>query len=136
MVINQNYWTLLDEAGNLIYPEGNILYLKRKGKKGKREIGRLQFLNESWFYISSRKSKDVFQKLNAWGINWQVFNHLPEGCFIIINTEDKAYRIKKELAADKGKFFYFKLQGFEKQIFIPLEFFEKFDNNSEIVVDV
>jgi len=76
-------------------------------------------------YYKYEKEKDVFKKLNAWSINWNVLQYLPsDQSMINIKSENGIYRITKEKALKMGEFLFFKTSGIEKKIYIRKLFFD------------
>lgn len=76
-------------------------------------------------YYKHEKEKDVFRKINAWSINYNVLFYLPEpNSLINIKSEKRIYRITKEKALSIGEFMFFKSSGIEKKIYIRKLFFD------------
>jgi len=73
------------------------------------------------YYVKNSKEKYIFKKLKAWGINAFVILNLKPTDKIIIKTNKKNYETTVKNVLEKGQYYFFKEQGFEKQIFLPLE---------------
>ena len=90
---------------------------------------RLGFLanNESGVlsYYKHEKEKDVFRKTNAWSLNYNVLQYLPNNNSMInIKSEQGIYRVSKQKALEIGEFMFFKSSGIEKKIYVRKIFFD------------
>ena len=82
---------------------------------------------EREFTSHRRKSKHLFKKLNAWGLDGKAFEKIQErgGKIVIIETEEKKrYTTWPSMFEKFGAWFEFGSHG--KQIFLPLEYWEVF----------
>ena len=111
-----------DKYGNevSIGETGNI-FLKLKSEDRTRDIGTLKIVEDKVYYLKISKEKYIFLKLNAWGINEFILNKLQENDIVIIKTEKKTYESTIKNILENSQYYFFKKQGFEKQIFLPLE---------------
>lgn len=76
-------------------------------------------------YYKHEKEKDVFRKTNAWSLNYNVLQYLPnDNSMINIKSELQIYRISKSKALECGEFMFFKKSGIEKKIYVPKIYFD------------
>ena len=91
---------------------------RRLGFLAKNENGILS-------YYKHEKEKDVFRKTNAWSLNYNVLQYLPNNNSMInIKSEQGIYRISKQKALEIGEFMFFKSSGIEKKIYVQKIFFD------------
>lgn len=111
-----------DKYGNEIsIGETGKIFLKLKSEDRTREIGDLRIVEDKVYYLKISKEKYIFLKLNAWGINEFILSNLQEDDIVIIKTEKQTYESTIKNILENGQYYFFKKQGFEKQIFLPLE---------------
>lgn len=121
-----------DEKGNALicYRTGNFIDIYLQIKKERRHIGSI-YVNERVFETKRKLSKHLHRKSHSYGFNHQLldkaklFDHVrlmeDRGNRIIIE-----YLIPRQIILDEGKYLFFLQQGFEKQIFLPLERIKQF----------
>lgn len=67
-------------------------------------------------------SKHLFRKNQSFGFNLNFLENALGVDKIIINVDDKDTIItSRKLILEKGEILFFKQQGFEKQIFVPIK---------------
>lgn len=115
-----------DVSGSLFVKQTGEVILKLNSEKRTRNLG---FIKENergvLSYYKHENEKDVFRKLNAWSINYNVLQYLPYGNSMInFKTELQIYRITKDKALKMGSFMFFKNSGIEKKIYVPKLFFD------------
>ena len=112
---------ITDEMNNrLVFSPSRGITLFLKGLNP-RNIGYLKTENGVTNYYKPEKEKDIFLKTNAWSICYELFKYF-DGT-IIITTSKRTYTITKHDALKYGEFLWFKEQGLEKKIYIPLKCF-------------
>lgn len=90
-----------------------------------RYIGKLDISGEGTF-LTNRKQKHVFRKLNALGINSELLHdsNIPFKYIRISFTDESGIKKNLETTREyflrKGTTFQFGLKGFELQIFLPI----------------
>jgi hypothetical protein len=93
---------------------------------GKKMIGEYE---NNVFKKAVKKSKHLFRKLDAWGIDGKYFAEvlLPNNALIKITDkeENKTYTIQAEEMDKKGQYFHFKgKEDYGNQIFCPRKYWE------------
>ena len=115
-----------DDSGCLKVLGTGEVVLQLNSEKRTRRLGFLA-KNENGIlsYYKHEKEKDVFRKTNAWSINYNVLQYLPNNNSMInIKSEQGIYRINKQKALDVGDFMFFKSSGIEKKIYVQKFFFD------------
>ena len=115
-----------DDSGCLKVLGTGEVVLQLNSEKRTRRLGFLA-KNENGVlsYYKHEKEKDVFRKTNAWSINYNVLQYLPDNNSMInIKSEQGIYRISKHKALEIGEFMFFKSSGIEKKIYVRKIFFD------------
>ena len=89
-----------DDSGSLKVLGTGEVVLRLNSEKRTRRLGFLAN-NENGVlsYYKHEKEKDVFRKTNAWSINYNVLQYLPNNNSMInIKSEQGIYRINKQKA--------------------------------------
>jgi hypothetical protein len=120
----------LDGNGNKLiidhFPAHALIKLKLASENRQRVIGTLDIVNRA-LYITREKSKHLFRKLNAYGMNHYILKEAKLFDTIILNDETATWDIPREFILNNGKFLNFSNHGgFELQIFINLSDIETF----------
>jgi len=112
--------TIQDDSGNKIVVEGDNLYLCLKEDNRKRHIG---VLNKAAKVLSMKRDRKrhLHYKSNSYGFNYQVLSQGTKFNKILIRDNVESFLVPLEFLLEKGRFLYFKQQGFERQIFITLD---------------
>jgi len=77
-------------------------------------------------YYKEEKEKDVYRKMDAWSINYNILKFLPNNeSTINIKSETCIYRITKKKAMEVGSFLHFQKSGIELKIYINRDHFVK-----------
>ena len=113
--------TIQDNDGNSlvitnITPNQRNIYLSVLGKS--RMIAQLDPLNRV-LKLKRKRDRHLHYKSNSYGFNYHIISNGTLFDCVLLNDEYGSYKIPKEIIL-KGKFLFFKQQGFEKQIFLPL----------------
>ncbi len=115
-----------DDSGCLKVLGTGEVVLQLNSEKRTRRLGFLA-KNENGIlsYYKHEKEKDVFRKTNAWSLNYNVLQYLPNNNSMInIKSEQGIYRISKEKVLKMGEFMFFKSSGIEKKIYVRKIFFD------------
>jgi hypothetical protein len=107
------------------YEGATVEYLYVNSKDKKRMIGRMITQGDTKWYVKDAKVSHIMRKNNSWGVNWNVIDGMSDTDYIGINCEGQKYYITVGKAKKCGEFLEFKTQGFEKQLFVPLENWER-----------
>jgi hypothetical protein len=114
-----------DKMGNRLIIEGNgNITLKLASESKDRKIGNFLKSEGNTVYFKRAHVKNIFNKTNAWGLHWELLGSLRPYDFI--NIKDNfgcSYWITVKDAKEHGDFLHFKGEGFEKQLFVPIEYF-------------
>jgi hypothetical protein len=90
-----------------------------------REVGKVN-LKERIIEIKRDKAKHLFRKNNSYGFNEHLIKTAKTFDKIKLTDDGGTYIFPKSEILEKGKYLFFKEQGFEKQLFLPLEAINKF----------
>ena len=113
-----------DPNGNKLiidhYPAHANIKLKLASESRERNIGTLDIVARV-LYVSRIKSKHLFRKMNAYGMNHYILKEAKLFDMVILNDEHSTWNIPREFILSKGNFLNFSNHGgFELQIFISL----------------
>lgn len=114
-----------DKFGNRWRVENNIVLLKLKEENYERRLG---LLLEDRFIVYRNREKHLFRQSNSYGFSVDIIDCLFKfrGIkFIDVYDDFGMYRITKEIL-ENGHYLFFKEQGFEKQILVPIPVLEKY----------
>ncbi len=118
-----------DQYGNYFEVEESKGWLSVSIKLEKdvrlREIGKVN-LKERFIEIKRNKLKHLFRKNNSYGFNEHLIKTGKTFDKIKLIDDGGTYVFPKSEILEKGKYLFFKEQGFEKQLFLPLEEINKF----------
>lgn len=118
-----------DECGNAIitsHLEGQInIELKLMSERRSRKVGYVD-TQKKIFVISRERDKHMHCKSNSYGFNHRIISAAKTFDTVRLIDSFGIYDIPKNIILSHGKFLFFKQQGFEKQIFLPLQIIEKF----------
>jgi len=119
---------IVDKFSNELVIGGTeiVLWLAQKNSKNKRKrtIGEVATIVDGRHMVKlRRKNEHVFLKADAWGLNWMLIDNLPLNTPIMIHNTDtgRRYYLTVEEIKAKKDYLLFKEQGYELQVFIPLD---------------
>ena len=122
---------ILDEKGNELIAKTNdkiiSLYLKLSTEKSERLLGIID-KNEKTFQIKRIREKHLFKRNKSYGFNHYVLKNAKTFDKIYLLDDITSWIIPVKFILENGSFMQFQQQGFELQIFIPLEKIAKFEN--------
>lgn len=122
------YVSFIDEDKNLyeISINGNA-YLTLHKEKKPRSVGKVDYYNKA--FIKTRKNTHLFYKTQEFGFPYYLLKFLIDRKLIekiYIDWDNYVFALKvDENLLKNSNFRYFKKQGFEKQVFIPVSRFKK-----------
>ena len=94
--------------------------LKLQSEKTQRLIGTVK-MEDKTLILKRKKAKHLFRKNNSYGFNEYLIQNGQTFDKIMLADDDAVYLFPKSLVVEKGNYLYFKQEGFEKQIFLPLD---------------
>jgi hypothetical protein len=130
---NQNKAVVNDGMGNeiIVIHNNNLLTLSLKlsGEKSSRELGFIDMRNRK-LHVKRKREKHLFKKNSSYGFNHKLLNDAKHFDTIVLQDEYLMWEIPREFILKNGSFLHFKSDGFERQIFIPLEKIKQFTKSS------
>ena len=121
---------ILDEKGNELIAKtnGNVisLYLKLV-EKSERLLGIID-KKEKTFQIRRNREKHIFKRNKSYGFNHYVLKNAKTFDKIYLLDDVTSWIIPVKFILENGSFMQFQQQGFELQIFIPLDKIAQFEN--------
>lgn len=116
---------LQDHDGNKIFFVEDGIYLKLSSDNIPKRIFSIRD-GTVWKYV---KSKHIMKHLLSGpmiGFNYQALKYMPKPVkYIAVVANNTVRKVKIQDILERKEFLYFKKEGFEKQIFYPLELMEK-----------
>jgi len=87
----------------------------------------MQMPDGKWaYYKRTSRDKHLFRKLNAYGLNYLFLSILPGDTEVIVDEMDgDMYKSTVKEILQNGTFLNFKKEGYELQIFMPLDQFRR-----------
>lgn len=113
-----------DKLGNRWRIENNIVYLKLKSEGFERKLGLI--VNDR-FVVYREREKHRFNKTNSYGFSAEVIDalyKLKRIQFVDLYDEFGMYRLSIDTIRN-GEYLFFKEEGFEKQLFVPIPIIEQ-----------
>lgn len=111
---------IIDDFGNMIIPQAGKLILQLSASNKKLTIGKFNLPSKT-LYLSRKREKHLHKKSNSYGFNYEMIKRSIKLDTVCLTDEYGVYKFPKQLILDEGKFLTFKQQGFERQIFLPLD---------------
>lgn len=118
--MNQQPTIIPDKFGNSIIVENNIISIKLKSESRTREIGVIN-PQERCFSVNRIREKHLFRKNNSYGFNHYILQNAKKFDKIKLSDDFGTWLIPIKLILEKGSFLHFNKDGFELQIFLPLD---------------
>lgn len=117
----------------MIYGEldGNerVLKLKLANEEKVRHLASIDIPTKT-IEFKRDKAKHLHRATKSYGINQKILLDGQLFDKVIIKDDESTYTIPKEYLITHGKVLFYKQQGFEKQIFIPLDDIQQFRSNA------
>jgi hypothetical protein len=130
---DKNKAVVVDGMGNeiIVFHNNNMLTLSLKlsGEKSSRELGFIDMKSRK-FHVKRKREKHLFKKNSSYGFNHKLLNDAKHFDTIVLEDEHLTWEIPREFILKNGSFLHFKSDGFERQIFIPLEKIKQFTKSS------
>lgn len=123
-----NEW-IIDTNGNKIYLSATEKILIRLKEREERRVIALVKKNKAGEdYIEiEKKEKHIFHKNNSRGFNYELIYNLPKDMDVVVKRVEywKYYKMKAWDMLTKWNFLHFLVNGYERQYFVPMEYFEE-----------
>jgi hypothetical protein len=114
-----------DKFGNSIIVSGNVISLQLKSESRQREIGIIN-TKEKYFAVNRIREKHLFRKNNSYGFNHYILANAKKFDSIMLSDDFGTWLIPIKLILEKGSFLHFNKDGFELQIFLPLDVIKEY----------
>ena len=115
--------TQSDNQGNKfifdMFPDSIQIKLKLANEQRTRHIGHINCKRQ--FVVKRRQSAHLHIKSQSYGFNHYLLENAKRFDTILLTDETGSYLINRLEILKEGKFLFFKQQGFELQIFYPIE---------------
>lgn len=112
-----------DRVGNQVYVKDKIVYLHLKDKMQTRKLGAINLGN---LFVTRKPEQHIFRKFNAYGFNLALIKSLkPDAKVSVRQYGDKTLITTAEEILQKWKVLNYARDGFETQIFMPIDDFNK-----------
>lgn len=114
-----------DKNGNklIIKMSGNV-FLKLSTEKRQRRLGFIDRAKKL-FIINRKREKHLHRKSNSYGFNHHLISKSKSFDKILLRDEFGEYQFPISKVLDHGQtYLHFQQQGFELQVFLPLEIIE------------
>ena len=109
-----NYFEVDEKKGWL------FVHLKLHTNAKSREVGKVN-LKERVMEIKRDRERHLFRKNNSYGFNEYLIKEARTFDKIKLIDDLGTYVFPKDLILEKGRYLFFKEQGFEKQLFLQLD---------------
>ena len=110
----------VDEKDGFLY-----ITLHLNGSRKGRNIGRVRLADRT-LEITRNREKHLMKKGKAYGFNEYVMRTAKTFDKIELQDDYGTYVFPRQLILDRGSYLYFKEEGFEKQLFLPLFLIQSF----------
>jgi uracil-DNA glycosylase len=122
-----------DENGNRLIYQDTKVYLHQQNESKPRYLGVVQLTSKNNLkYTKYEEEKNIMRKNNSWSINYEILRQVD---FIVYITNDYRYIIDQGSAIKHGTFLHYKGSGFERKLYVPLEFWEVRTNEGTVDQD-
>lgn len=110
-----------DESYFKVSRTGNLLTVSLKLKeKPIRDIGIVD-MNSRIIMMKRERKKHLFKKTNSYGFNEYLIRNAKTFDNVLLSDDDGFYLIPREVIIENNSYLHFKSDGYEKQLFLPLE---------------
>jgi hypothetical protein len=121
---------ILDEKGNQLIAKTNeniiSLHLKLSSEKSERLLGIVNKVDKT-FQINRVREKHLFKRNKSYGFNYFVLKNAKTFDKIYLIDDVTSFMIPVKFVLENGGFLQFQQQGFELQIFLPIEKMQQFE---------
>jgi hypothetical protein len=115
----------IDEQGNEIYIQQDIIYLKFKNEGRARRIAHIRKEHNELFMMRVY-DKHRHRKSNSYGFNYAVLKNARVVKYVSLRDDFNLYRIPIGFILEQGKHLFFKQKGFELQLFVSIDLLHEF----------
>jgi len=110
-----------DESYFKVGRTGNLLTISLKLKdRPLRDIGIVD-MGSRIIMMKRERKKHLFKKTNSYGFNEYLIRNGKTFDKILLSDEDGFYLFPKEVVIENNSYLHFKSDGYEKQLFLPLD---------------
>ena len=124
--------TTADQYGNYFITQRTensiLIQLKLANENRVRNIGIVN-RHDKFIEIIRDKSRHLFRKGNAYGFNEHLIKTAKTFDNVKLIDGDGVYLLPKSVILEKGRYMFFKEQGFEKQLFLDMDIINEFKIN-------
>ena len=124
--------TTADQYGNYFITQRTensiLIQLKLANENRVRNIGIVN-RHDKFIEIIRDKSRHLFRKGNAYGFNEHLIKTAKTFDNVKLIDGDGVYLLPKSVILEKGRYMFFKEQGFEKQLFLDMDIINGFKIN-------
>lgn len=117
---------IADDQGNIISVLNNRIMLTLKKERRARLIGVIHD-DEKFLYVKRNRNRHLHKKTNSYGYNDFVLRNTKRFNHILLQDVSGKYLIPVNEILTKGNYLFFKTEGFERQVFFPLEEMRKWN---------
>lgn len=107
-----------------------MIQLKLSNEARVRNIGIVNLENR-FIEIIRDKNRHLFRKGNAYGFNEHLIKTAKTFDKVKLIDNDGVYVFPKSIILEKGKYLFFKEQGFEKQLFLDMQVISEYRTNDQ-----
>lgn len=110
---------MVDEYNNKLYREGNQVWLELDSLSHRKNLGTI--ITNNTLRTWRNYDNHLHRKSNSFGFNLKL---LKSGWFkdvTLVTNRDEVFHVSVADILKNGKVLFFKQQGFEKQIFYPVD---------------
>ena len=126
--------SVFNKEGDAFYvfrtPSHLYIQLRLASENFGRDVGRVDLKERTLELIRNRESH-LMRKNNSYGFNEYMIREAKLFDDIELRDDVGTYKFPKSVVLEQGQYLHFKEQGFEKQLFVPLEVIEKFELRKE-----
>ena len=126
--------TTADQYGNYFITQRTkhslTIQLKLTNETRVRNIGIVNLENR-FIEIVRDKHRHLFRKGNAYGFNEHLIKTAKTFDDVKLIDNDGAYVFPKSIILEKGKYLFFKEQGFERQLFLDMRVISEYRVNDQ-----
>jgi CRISPR/Cas system-associated endonuclease/helicase Cas3 len=125
---------LKDQQGNALIVKRSVderyehisnLFIKLSSGGRERLIGTID-KNERVLYTSRMRKKHLLQKAESYGFNYDILNSATSFDEVQLTDEYGTFRIPRKAILEEGSFLWFKGEGYERQIFLPINILNRY----------
>jgi len=112
-----------DELGNRLVLVNKTYYLELAQEGKKRKIATF---SDDTVYTTKKKNVHFFRRMNGYGFNDALLNHIPNNFNLSIKDEDGVYVIPMDKVKENLEYDSMVAEGFEKQGYLDINFIKDY----------